>query len=91
MLRGWVTKWGSRAPRYGVSLTTWTPEPRQTRSWLTSHDLDSWEKATDVCALLVDQVTPDDLVAKVMALITDCTHKAKPLRWTYDSTPLKAA
>jgi transposase len=33
----------------------------------------------------------DDLVAKVMAFIADYDNTAKPFRWTYDGTPLKAS
>jgi hypothetical protein len=33
----------------------------------------------------------EDLVAKVMAFITDDNHTARPFRWTYDGRPLKAS
>ncbi len=33
----------------------------------------------------------DELVAKVIAFITDYNHRAKPFRWTYEGKPLKAA
>lgn len=33
----------------------------------------------------------DDLVAKIMGFIAEYDRTAKPFRWTYDGTPLKAA
>lgn len=33
----------------------------------------------------------DDLVAKIMGFIKDHNRTAKPFRWTYDGSPLKAA
>ena len=32
-----------------------------------------------------------ELVAKVMAFIAEYDRTAKPFRWTYDGSPLKAA
>jgi hypothetical protein len=32
----------------------------------------------------------EDLVAKVMAFITDYNRTARPFRWTYDGRPLEA-
>jgi len=33
----------------------------------------------------------EELIARVMALIRDYNHSAKPFRWTYDGSPLRAA
>lgn len=33
----------------------------------------------------------EELIARVMAFIRDYNHSAKPFRWTYDGSPLKAA
>jgi hypothetical protein len=44
----------------------------QTRSWLTSHDPDFWEKATDVCRLYLDP--PDN----GLVLSVDRRPRCKP-------------
>ncbi len=33
----------------------------------------------------------EDMVTKVMAFITEYNRTAKPFRWTYDGSPLRAA
>lgn len=59
-------------------------KPWQTRSWLTSHDPDFWEKASDVCGLYLDPpenalvLSVDEKTGMQAKSPTNPTKKAKP-------------
>ena len=76
--------WLAAHPRWHVH---WTPPHA---SWLNQIELyfSALGRAVIRCG---DFSSRDDLISKIVGYILSRNETAKPYRWTYDGTPLKAA